>query len=153
MGFTIVNDGTTMTADDLSAVRYGSQGAAEAGIREYLAGTRVDLPMNLDPSGFTAVHSAVCKILGLTRDKVTDHLQVAVKKDGKVTFKNLKKGESAGNRETRIVQTHSYSRETRIAGMVTFCEQYGLTFGIDLKVSLPTAGLKRYGFVKVVTVS
>lgn len=151
--FTIVND-TILTIADLSAVRYGSQGEAEAGIREWLSSDSTSLPLDLDPSGLVGVHSAVCKILDIPRDKTTDHLQVGIVADGKTKYRNVRKSEAVGKRETRTTTTLSYSRDARKAGMATFCEAYGLYFGIDKKVSLTRPdGVKRYGFVRIASVN
>jgi hypothetical protein len=154
----ILDNSTPLDASTLRPLRWGSQGEAEAYLRGCLARLALlDVDayerFALDASGNTAMRNACAKVAGLTKDRVSTFTQVAIVKDGKTTWTRLRKGESAGRRETRNATLKTYSPDARKAGVAAIREQYGIDYVEDTATSAPQTGTAVYVLRKVANVN
>ena len=153
MSFTILNLDTPLDVTKLLPIRWGSQGQAEQGVLSFIAGDADYIRIALDAAGNTALRNACAKVAGIKRDKSTKHEQVAVQANGRTTWKRLRKGESAGKRNTRMVEVLSYSPDARKAGVQAMRDTFGIALDIDPTVSSPNIGETVYVLRKVANVS
>lgn len=158
---TILTAGTIdLDTITLQPLRWGSQGETEACLRAFLASlTAADTNIGTyegfeaNASQNKAMRDACAKVAGINRDKATVKVQVATKANGKTTWRNLRKNESKGNRDTREVTLHAYSTDARKAGVEKIREMFGVTLAPHPVVSSSKDGYTAYAFVKVANVS
>jgi hypothetical protein len=156
MAITLITSDAPFNPDALLPIRWGSQGETEAFLRDVLAslenvGDFKRFALTAPQS--TALRNACAKVAGLTKDQTKDKTQVAIVKDGKTTWKFLRKDESAGRRETRTVKVRSYSKDARMAGVQAIRDIFGVALNEDPTVSSPNVGETVYALHKVATVS
>lgn len=157
--FTAIVTATKAVIANLVPVRFGTSGAAEAFVRAFLASSDEvsDYFVLQGASDRMSLQNAACNITGETRDKVKDQVQVRVTANGKSSWKNLRKDESAGKRETRTVQVKSYSRDTRVKVLPMdgtdgkLRDMFGIAYREDSKVNGPN-GETYYVFHRIATV-
>lgn len=139
--FKILNLDSPLDLSKLTDVRFASIGQCEQAIRAMLASVDAfSARFTLDGAGKQAMLQAFGKVAGLPKDKTVAFTQVAVTVDGKVMWKRLKKGESAGKRETREATIRSYSRDACQQARESVRTSHGVAWLEDPTVSSPNAG-------------
>src|SRR5260221_558084 len=88
--------------------RFGSSGQTEQYLRAWIASIDTFGLLDTSAADRKAIGTAVAKITGVKRDVQRTITQVGITENGELRFRDKRKDENVGKRETREVVRYSY---------------------------------------------